>query len=65
VAKPKGMGFVEIEYPEAAAYIVKHGNNLVINAKSGRGLIIDHSIEDHRTLLKRKQRYEKRIQLQE
>jgi len=58
------MGFVELEYHEAAYFITKAANNLTLTAKKDRGLIIDFAIEDHRTLLKRKQRYEKRIQKQ-
>jgi len=50
-AKPKGMGFIEVEFAESAEYLVKVLNNLVL-LKSGRGIICDLSLEDHRTLLK-------------
>jgi len=46
------MGFVEVEFPEAATFLVKNLNNMVL-LKSGWGVICDLSLEDHRTLLKR------------
>lgn len=53
-AKPKGMGFVEVEYPEASQYLIKKLNNFVLSKKTGRGLICELALEDHRTLLKRR-----------
>ena len=62
--KQKGMGFVELEFPESALYVVRQANNLKVSERA-RGLILEFAIEDHRTLLKRRQRYEKRMQQQE
>lgn len=47
------MGFVEVEYPEAAQYLIKKLSNFVLSKKTGRGLICELALEDHRTLLKR------------
>lgn len=62
--KGRGMAFVELEFHESALYLVRAVNNLKVTEKA-RGIIVEFSIEDHRTLLKRRQRYEKRTQIQE
>jgi len=58
------MGFVELEFHESAFYLVRAINNLKVSPNA-RGIIVEFAIEDHRTLLKRRQKYEKRIQTQE
>lgn len=57
-SKMSGMGFIEVAEPDLALYIINHMNNFVMNPKNPKGLIIDFSLEDHRKLLKRKQKME-------
>jgi len=40
------MGFVELEYEEAAKYIILNINNLHFTP-TGRGVICEYSLEDH------------------
>ena len=56
--KPKttGMGFLELLNEDLALYLVRNLNNFITNLKREKGLIVDYSIEDHRKLLKRKQK---------
>jgi len=58
--KPKsnGIGFIEAADPNLAIYLVNNMNNFIMNKKLERGLIVDFALEDHRKLLKRKQRME-------
>jgi len=44
--------------PELAMYILNSTNNFIMNEKKPKGLIVDFALEDHRKLLKRKQKME-------
>lgn len=59
--KPKnsGIGFIEVSDPDLALYLVNNMNNFVMNKKTMKGLVVDFALEDHRKLLKRKQKIEK------
>jgi len=58
--KPKssGIGFVEVSDHRLAMYLVENLNNFIMNKKRGKGLVVDFALEDHRKLLKRKQKQE-------
>lgn len=57
-AKSSGIGFIEVEDPDLAIYMINHMNNFVLNEKKPKGIILDFALEDHRKLLKRKQKLE-------
>ena len=57
-AKSSGIGFIEVANPELAMYILNSTNNFIMNEKKPKGLIVDFALEDHRKLLKRKQKME-------
>lgn len=40
------MGFIEVEFEDAAKYLLLNLNNLHLTKK--RGLIVEYSMEDHR-----------------
>lgn len=52
-----GMGFAEFGNFELAKYAILYLNNLELNNK--RGLIVDFSLEDARTLKKREEKLER------
>jgi nucleolar protein 4 len=58
--KPKssGIGFIEVGDHRLAMYFINNMNNFIMNNKNKKGLILDFSLEDHRKLLKRKQKIE-------
>lgn len=58
--KPKssGIGFIEVGDHRLALYLINNVNNIVMNKKKQKGIILDFSLEDHRKLLKRKQKLE-------
>jgi len=58
--KPKstGIGFIEVSNEDLALYLVRNLNNFITNLKREKGLIVDFATEDHRKLLKRKQKLE-------
>ena len=56
--KSSGIGFIEVGDHRLAMYFINNMNNFVMNPKNQKGLILDFSLEDHRKLLKRKQKLE-------
>lgn len=57
-SKSSGIGFIEVGDHNLAMYLVCNMNNFVMNKKRQKGLIVDFALEDHRKLLKRKQKLE-------
>lgn len=56
--KSTGIGFIEVCDEDLAIYLIRNLNNFITNLKREKGLIVDFATEDHRKLLKRKQKSE-------
>lgn len=64
-SKSKGMGFVEVGDHDLALYLIRQMNNLIVNEKTNRGLILHFTIEDHRKIHKRELKLAKIKKLQD
>jgi len=52
------IGFIEVSDHRLGLYLIRNMNNFVVNPRTKRGIIMDFTLEDHRKLLKRKQKLE-------